>query len=29
MRGIDASRADLDRFTQPGISGRVALTVVF
>lgn len=29
VRGIDAARADLDRFTQPGISGRVALTVLF
>ncbi len=29
VRGIDSSRADLDRFTQPGISGRVALTVLF
>lgn len=29
VRGLDSSRADLDRFTQPGISGRVALTVLF
>ena len=29
VRGFDSSRSDLDRFTQPGINGRVALTVVF
>lgn len=29
VRGVDASRADVDRFTQPGISGRVAVTVMF
>jgi hemoglobin/transferrin/lactoferrin receptor protein len=29
VRGIATNRADLDRFTQPGISGRVAVTVLF
>lgn len=29
VRGLDISRADLDRFTQPGISGRIAMTVLF
>jgi len=29
VRGLDTSRADLDRFTQPGISGRIAMTVLF
>lgn len=29
VRGVDASRTDLDRFTQPGINGRVAVTVMF
>lgn len=29
VRGVDASRTDIDRFTQPGISGRVAVTVLF
>lgn len=29
VRGVAVNRADLDRFTQPGISGRVALTVLF
>ncbi|MGV3663648.1 MAG: TonB-dependent hemoglobin/transferrin/lactoferrin family receptor [Prosthecobacter sp.] len=29
VRGIDTTRADIDRFTQPGISGRVAVTVLF
>ncbi len=29
VRGVDASRADLDRFTQPGVSGRVVVTVLF
>lgn len=29
VRGVDASRTDIDRFTQPGISGRIAVTVLF
>ncbi|MEZ5387757.1 MAG: TonB-dependent hemoglobin/transferrin/lactoferrin family receptor [Prosthecobacter sp.] len=29
VRGVATNRTDLDRFTQPGISGRIALTVVF
>lgn len=29
VRGIDTTRSDIDRFTQPGISGRVAVTVLF
>ncbi|MBN8420340.1 MAG: TonB-dependent hemoglobin/transferrin/lactoferrin family receptor [Verrucomicrobia bacterium] len=29
VRGLDASNPSLDRYTQPGINGRVALTVVF
>lgn len=29
VRGVDASRTDIDRFTQPGINGRVAVTVMF
>jgi hemoglobin/transferrin/lactoferrin receptor protein len=29
VRGVDANNAQLDRYTQPGINGRVALTVVF
>lgn len=29
VRGVDAANSQLDRYTQPGINGRVALTVVF
>lgn len=29
VRGVDANNSQLDRYTQPGINGRVALTVVF
>ncbi|MDI1310823.1 TonB-dependent hemoglobin/transferrin/lactoferrin family receptor [Prosthecobacter sp.] len=29
VRGVDANNSQLDRYTQPGINGRVALTVIF
>ncbi len=29
VRGVDAANPGLDRYTQPGINGRVALTVIF
>lgn len=29
VRGVDAANSQLDRYTQPGINGRVALTVIF
>ena len=29
VRGITATRADLDRFTQPGINARLAVTILF
>lgn len=29
VRGVDAANPSLDRYTQPGINGRVALTVIF
>ncbi|WP_395745845.1 TonB-dependent hemoglobin/transferrin/lactoferrin family receptor [Prosthecobacter sp.] len=29
VRGVDVSNPGLDRYTQPGINGRIALTVIF
>ncbi|HYF36029.1 MAG TPA: TonB-dependent hemoglobin/transferrin/lactoferrin family receptor, partial [Prosthecobacter sp.] len=29
VRGITSTRADLDRFTQPGVNGRIAVTILF